>query len=108
MRSLSFVLVFMRMVHRQRHRERGSDSKSTVRHDLSTVALDDFATDRQSNARSFVSPASMQAFKHRENAFRVLFFEADAVVGDCDLRAVAFDAARSEERRVGKECRSRW
>ena len=34
--------------------------------------------------------------------------EADQLMGSRRVKQVIFDFRRSEERRVGKECRSRW
>ena len=34
--------------------------------------------------------------------------KVEAIVTELTLDGAAFSAARSEERRVGKECRSRW
>ena len=39
---------------------------------------------------------------------RTLAKMAEDLLANCDLTVADIDAVRSEERRVGKECRSRW
>src|SRR5881394_3303851 len=80
--------LFLRMFDWESHDEGRSLSRCTARDDVAVVAHRYFATDRQSNACSFVSLTSVQAFKHRENAVGVLFVEADSVVFDDDLGAM--------------------
>src|SRR4051794_32634296 len=74
-------------MNRQRHDERRALARRTARRDLSSVTFRYFATDCQSDSGSFVRSASVQALEHRENAVGVLLLEADAVVGDDDVRA---------------------
>src|SRR5205823_13460008 len=77
------------MVYRQCNDERRALARRAARRDLSSVTFRYFATDCQSDPRSLVTSASVQAFKHRENALGILLVEADAVVGDDDARARA-------------------
>src|SRR5579884_4420202 len=80
---------------RQAHDKRGADAVGVVvTSDFSTVLANNSVTNTQAQTRAFAHP--FRGEERIEDALRVL--DAVAVVAE----------NRSEERRVGKECRSRW
>src|SRR5260370_34278834 len=72
------------VLQRQNNGEPGTDTRRARRADRTAVALRDFATDCQTNARSVVFSAAVEPLEHREDAIGVLVVEADAVVGHGD------------------------
>src|ERR1051325_3432331 len=65
------------------------------------MTLDYFATDRQSNARSFIFSPSVQSLEHGEDTISVLRFEPDAVVADGQLTtAIAVGAPCMQDARL--------
>src|SRR5260221_579844 len=81
------------MLHWQNNGEPGTDTRRARRADRTAVALGDFATDCQADARSVVFSAAVEPLEHREYAIGVLVIEADAVVGHSDRHLAGRHAA---------------
>ena len=61
------------------------------------------------NLTAWVEPGVITANLHREVEKRGLFYPPDpASMNICTIGGNVAENSRSEERRVGKECRSRW
>src|SRR3954452_24875038 len=70
----------------QREAEDGAAAVALVDPDAPAVALDDLAADGQADARAFVGLAVVQALEHLEHVLASVGGDADAAVGDRDLR----------------------
>src|SRR5437588_10696347 len=78
--------------------------------DLAPVHLHDLLNDREAEASpgNRLRGAAADSPEALEHVSDLVLRDADAGVGDADQGEASVRAARSEERRVGKECRYGW